>query len=283
MRLIRPEVKGKLIRIARISHAIIFPLVGMFTAAILIFGSWAGVAASAQNAAAKDSPGEKLVRANDCTSCHAVARKVVGPAYRDVAKKYRGQPGAAAKLSQKIKQGGSGVWGPVPMTPHPALTAVQLKQMVEWIMSLGAQPAKPPAATAAAPAEPETAAKQYSYPLADGTTVKLDLPLFVEGKEKDQKVTKDIFHGYEMYNSYCYRCHGQDATGSEIAPDLRHSLTAGMTEQQFLATAMAGRQEKGMPSWAGFLSEEEVKNIYGYVKGRSLDLIPVGRPPSEMD
>ena len=254
----------------------------MFTAAILAFGG-AGVVASAQEATSKQSPGEKLVRTNDCTSCHAVARKVVGPAYRDVAKKYRGQPNAVQKLSQKIKQGGSGVWGPIPMTPHPALTTAQLKQMVEWVLSLGAQPAKQPAASAATPSEPEAAAKQYSYTLADGTTVKLDFPLFVEGMEKDQKVTKDIFHGYEIYNSYCYRCHGQDATGSEIAPDLRHSLTAGMTGQQFLSTAMAGRQEKGMPSWAGFLSEDEVKNIYGYVKGRSLDLVPVGRPPSEMD
>jgi cytochrome c len=207
---------------------------------------------------------------------------VVGPAYKDVAKKYRGQASALAKLTQKIKDGGSGVWGPVPMTAHPALTSAQLKQMVEWILSLGTAPAKA-AASAGSSANPATGTKQYSYKLADGSTITLDVPLFVEGKEKDQKVTKDIFHGYEEYNSYCYRCHGQDATGSEIAPDLRHSLTGGMTEQQFLSTAMAGRQEKGMPSWAGFLTEEEVKNIYGYVKGRSVDLIPVGRPPSEMD
>lgn len=254
----------------------------IFTLAVLLAPGGTGRgAALAQEASSKQSPGEKLVRANDCTSCHDVARKVVGPAYRDVAKKYRGQPAAVAKLSQKIREGGSGVWGPVPMTPHPALTTVQLRQMVDWILSLGAQPAKQPAA--ATLAQSEAATKQYSYTLADGTIVKSDVPLFVPGKEKDQKVTKDIFHGYEMYNSYCYRCHGQDATGSEIAPDLRHSLTAGMTEQQFLSTAMAGRQEKGMPSWAGFLSEDDVKNIYGYVKGRSLDLIPVGRPPSEMD
>jgi cytochrome c len=248
-----------------------------FMAVIFPVADWAGVA-SAQEAT-RESSGEKLVRANDCTSCHDVSRKVVGPAYRDVAKKYRGQPSAVQRLSQKIKQGGSGVWGPIPMTPHPALTSAQLKEMVDWILSLGAAPAKLPGT----PALSKAAAKQYSYTLADGTSVKLDFPLFVEGQEKDQKVTKDIFHGYEMYNSYCYRCHGQDATGSEIAPDLRHSLTAGMTEQQFFSTAMAGRAEKGMPSWAGFLSEDEVKNIYGYVKGRSLDLIPVGRPPSEMD
>jgi cytochrome c len=249
-------------------------------AAIFQTVGWAGVAASPEEANSKQSPGAKLVRANDCMSCHAVSRKVVGPAYRDVAKKYRGQPNAVQKLSQKVKRGGSGVWGQVPMTAHPALTTAQLREMLQWILSQGAQPAKQPPAQAGA-AQTEAAAKPSTYTLADGTTVKLDFHLFVEGK--DQKVTKDIFHGYEMYNSYCYRCHGQDVMGSEIAPDLRHSLKAGMTEQQFLGIAMAGRQEKGMPSWAGFLSEEEVKHIYGYVKGRSLDLVPVGRPPSEMD
>jgi cytochrome c len=251
-----------------------------FVTAIFQTVGWAGVAASPKKANSRQSPGEKLVRANDCISCHAVGRKVVGPAYRDVAKKYRGKSNAVQKLSQKIKRGGSGVWGQVPMTAHPALTTTQLREMLEWILSQGIQPAKQPPAQARA-AQTEAVAKLYTYTLADGTTVKLDFRLFVEGQ--DQKVTKDIFHGYEMYNSYCYRCHGQDAMGSEIAPDLRHSLKAGMTEEQFLSTAMAGRQEKGMPSWAGFLSEEEVKRIYGYVKGRSLDLVPVGRPPSEMD
>lgn len=251
-----------------------------FMAAVFQTVGWAGVAASPEGTDSRQSAGEKLVRANDCTSCHAVTRRVVGPAYRDVAKKYRGHRNAVQMLSQKVKQGGFGVWGQVPMTAHPALTNTQLREMLEWILSLGTLPAKRPPAQAGA-AHPEVAAKVYTYTLADGTTVKLDFQLFVEGK--DQKVAKDIFHGYEMYNSYCYRCHGQDVMGSEIAPDLRHSLKAGMTEQQFLDTAMAGRQEKGMPNWAGFLSEEEVKHIYGYVKGRSLDLVPVGRPPSEMD
>ena len=56
-----------------------------------------------------------------------------------------------------------------------------------------------------------------------------------------------------------------------------------MTAQQFLAVAMPGREDKGMPSWAGFLSEEEMTSIYRYVKGRSLELVPVGRPLSEFD
>jgi cytochrome c len=175
-----------------------------------------------------------------------------------------------AKLAAKVKQGGSGDWGAVPMSPHPDLTDLQLREMVEWILSQSGR--------AMAQAAPATL---YTYTLADGTTAKLDFPLFVEGQQP--KVTKAVFHGYEMFDSYCYRCHGQDATGSEIAPDLRNSLKTGMTEGQFLSVAMAGRADKGMPSWAGFLSEDEIKQIYEYVKGRSLDLVPVGRPPSEMD
>ena len=274
----RSEGKGNIEPGSRYFRAIVISVT--FMAAIFQTVGWAGVAASSEAANSRQSPGEKLVRANDCISCHAVSRKVVGPAYRDVAKKYRGHRNAVQMLSQKVKRGGSGVWGQMPMTAHPALTTAQLREMLEWILSLGTQPPKRPPAQGGA-AHPEAAAKLYTYTLADGTTVKLDFQLFVEGK--DQKVAKEIFHGYEIYNSYCYRCHGQDVTGSEIAPDLRHSLKAGMTEQQFLDTAMAGRQEKGMPNWAGFLSEEEVKHIYGYVKGRSLDLVPVGRPASEMD
>jgi cytochrome c len=258
----------------------------MFMGAILPFVCWVAVSASAEAASSEEPRGEHLVKANDCTSCHAVDRKVVGPAYRDVATKYRGQPNAVEKLAQKIGQGGSGDWGQVPMTPHPGLTTAQLKQMVAWILSLEPRSAKRSSAATGDPAPPRAASRKYSYLRADGTAVKLDFPLFVEGldpKVTDQKVTKDVFRGYEMYDSYCYRCHGQDATGSEIAPDLRRSLNVGMTEQQFLSMAMTGRQEKGMPSWAGFLSSKEVKQVYEYVKGRSLDLVPAGRPPSETD
>jgi cytochrome c len=121
-----------------------------------------------------------------------------------------------AKLAAKVKQGGSGNWGAVPMSPHPDLTDLRLKAMVEWILSQSGR--------ATAQAAPATL---YPYTLADGTTAKLDFPLFVEGQQP--KVTKAVFHGYEMFDSYCYRCHGQDATGSEIAPDLRNSLKMGMT------------------------------------------------------
>ena len=207
--------------------------------------------------------GEKLIKANDCSSCHAVDHEVVGPAYSEVAKRYSGQADAMEKLATKIREGGGG------MTPHPDLTDAQRREMVKWIL----------AQNVAVGAKAET--KLYSYTLKDGTAIQLDFPLLIEGK--GQKVTKDVFHGYQLYNSYCYRCHGTDATGGELAPDVRHSLAVGMKQKEFLSVAMEGRKEQGMPAWAGFLSEDDVAHIYKYVKGRSLDLVPSGRPPSEQD
>ncbi|HXP83843.1 MAG TPA: c-type cytochrome [Bryobacteraceae bacterium] len=208
---------------------------------------------------------QKLIQASDCSSCHAVDRQVVGPAYSDVAKRYLGQSDAVEKLAAKVRDGGSG------MTPHADLTDAQRKAMVEWILSQKDSAAAPPSG----------AAKLYTYTLKDGTTVQLDFPLMLDGP--GQKVTKDVFHGYQLWNSYCYRCHGTDATGSQLAPDLRHSLASGMKQPEFLSVTMTGRKEKGMPSWAGFLSEKDVADVYRYAKGRSLDLVPVGRPPSEQD
>ncbi len=215
----------------------------------------------AMSAAAED--GEKLIKASDCSSCHAVDREVVGPAYSSVAKRYAGQDGAVEKLAAKIRDGGSG------MTPHPDLTDAQRRDMATWILSL----------TASGSAQTET--RQYDYKLKDGTTVSLDFPLYLE--DQAPKVTKSVFHGYQLFNSYCYRCHGTDAAGSQLAPDLRHSLSSGMKQRDFLSVAMTGKKEQGMPSWAGFLTEDDVVDIYRYVKGRSLDLVPSGRPPSGQD
>ena len=74
--------------------------------------------------------------AKNCLSCHTVDRKVVGPAYKDVAAKYRGQPGMVDKLAQKIMNGGSGAWGPVPMPANTQVNAKEAKELAEWILSL---------------------------------------------------------------------------------------------------------------------------------------------------
>jgi cytochrome c len=208
----------------------------------VFMGAALAVAALAQD-------GQKLIQASDCSSCHAVDRQVVGPAYNDIAKRYAGKTDAVDKLTAKIRDGGGG------MTSHPDLSDAQRTEIAKWILLQKDSAAKP------APDQP--------------------LELFVDGKPP--KVTKDVFHGYQLYNSYCYRCHGTDATGGQLGPDLRRSLTAGMKQQEFLAVAMTGRKEQGMPSWAGFLSEQDVIHVYKYVKGRSLDLVPSGRPPSEQD
>lgn len=77
-----------------------------------------------------------MAKKYNCTACHTVDKKVVGPAYKDVAKKYKGQAGAEAKLAEKVKKGGSGVWGPVPMPPNAAVPDGDIKKLVDWILSL---------------------------------------------------------------------------------------------------------------------------------------------------
>jgi len=223
------------------------------------------IAAAAQNFGQN---GEKLINGSDCLSCHAPDSQVVGPSWKAIVKRYSGQPGSAPTLAARIRAGGAGKWGDVAMTPHPDLTDAQCRQIVDWILS--SKEASPQ------PSLPQSESKLYTYKPKTGPPVQLDFPLFINST----KVTKDVFRGYELFNSYCYRCHGTDATGSQLGPDLRHSLAAGMSQQQFLSVAMAGRKDKGMPSWAGFLSKQEVIQTYQYTKGRSLDLVPAGRPPS---
>jgi cytochrome c len=75
-----------------------------------------------------------LAKKHACTACHAVDKKLVGPSYQDVAKKYAGQKDAVAQLSESIKKGGSGKWGPVPMPPQAALSDADLKTLATWVL-----------------------------------------------------------------------------------------------------------------------------------------------------
>lgn len=78
----------------------------------------------------------ELAQQKNCLACHAVDKKLVGPAYKDVANKYRGQAGAADKLAQKIMKGGSGVWGPVPMPANTQVNEAEAKKLAAWVLSL---------------------------------------------------------------------------------------------------------------------------------------------------
>jgi cytochrome c len=88
----------------------------------------ASTSAFAQNEA-------ELAKSKNCMACHAVANKVVGPAYKDVAAKYAGQKDAENKLVQKVMKGGSGAWGPVPMPANPQVSEAEARQLVKWVMS----------------------------------------------------------------------------------------------------------------------------------------------------
>jgi len=92
----------------------------------------AGLLASTGNALAQ----EALAKKYNCLACHAVDKKLVGPSYKDVAAKYKGDAGAAAKLAAKIKNGSSGTWGQIPMPPNAAVPDADIKSLVSWVLSL---------------------------------------------------------------------------------------------------------------------------------------------------
>lgn len=77
---------------------------------------------------------EALAKAKNCMSCHAVDKKLVGPSYKDVAAKYKGDAGAAEALAAKVKAGGKGVWGQIPMPPNN-VTPEEAKKLATWVLS----------------------------------------------------------------------------------------------------------------------------------------------------
>lgn len=94
------------------------------------------LASGAAHAALDNAKAEALMKKDGCAACHAVDKKLVGPSYIDVANKYRNDKGAAANLAKKVKAGGSGVWGQIPMPPNAAVSDADIKDLVEWILTL---------------------------------------------------------------------------------------------------------------------------------------------------
>ena len=92
-------------------------------------------AAAADTLAATGSdPLEQLLSASGCLACHAPAERIVGPSFKEVAAKYSGDAGAPARLAVKVRQGGQGVWGQVPMPPNSGLSAEHAQTLVQWIL-----------------------------------------------------------------------------------------------------------------------------------------------------
>lgn len=87
------------------------------------------------------------------------------------------------------------------------------------------------------------------------------------------------YEGWRQYMVNCARCHGDDAVGGVIAPDLRASVAKGaVNAQSFHAVVSTGRREKGMPAFKGILSDEQIAAIHAYVNARAAKQLPAGRP-----
>jgi len=95
-----------------------------------------GIAGCFLSASALCDDGAALAKKSGCLNCHAVDKKIVGPSYKDVAKKYKGNADAAAMLVKKVADGGSGTWGAIPMPPNKGKVAeADIKTLVDWILS----------------------------------------------------------------------------------------------------------------------------------------------------
>lgn len=92
----------------------------------------AGLLASAGNAFAQ----EALAKKYNCLACHAVDKKLIGPAYKDIAAKYKSDKGAEARLVAKVKNGSAGTWGQIPMPPNASVPDADIKALVKWVLSI---------------------------------------------------------------------------------------------------------------------------------------------------
>ncbi len=95
-----------------------------------LFAAAVGIA-SMHGAHADDAD---MVRTKKCMSCHALDQKVVGPAFKSIAAKYAGDAGAEARLAKKIREGGAGVWGVVPMPANPEVNAAEAQSLAHWVL-----------------------------------------------------------------------------------------------------------------------------------------------------
>ena len=93
-------------------------------------------AALAHAGVAQAQDANDLLKKHGCTACHAIDKKVIGPAYNDVAAKYKGDASAATKLFDSVKKGSTGKWGPIPMPPNAAVPDADVKTMVAHVLSL---------------------------------------------------------------------------------------------------------------------------------------------------
>jgi mxaJ protein len=138
--------------------------------------------------------------------------------------------------------------------------------------------------------------RDYNVPLLDvrtsstlvpaGQVLATHVSLPARAAPRDSMLVSDAaYQGWKWFHVYCYRCHGVDAFGGQLAPDLRHSLgpDGGVTHDLFIRTVTDGRTTKGMPSWKTLLDSTQIEELYAYVKLRSDGTLPPGRPHRASD
>lgn len=103
---------------------------------VAALGAIALVASGAAHAVLDNAQAEALMKKDGCAACHSIDKKIVGPAYVDVAAKYKNDKNAVAMLSKKVKEGSTGVWGPIPMPPNSGVAPADITDLVTWILTL---------------------------------------------------------------------------------------------------------------------------------------------------
>lgn len=104
--------------------------------AILASATLSLLAVSPAQAVMDNAAAEAMMKKDGCAACHSIDKKIVGPAYVDVAAKYKGDKDAVAKLAKKVKEGSTGVWGPIPMPPNATVSPADATELVTWILTL---------------------------------------------------------------------------------------------------------------------------------------------------
>ncbi|SAL47898.1 cytochrome c-551 [Caballeronia peredens] len=103
----------------------------LFFGVMLVAAS--GAVFAAEQPAAADAIA--IARSNACMGCHAIDRKLVGPSFQQIAEKYKGDAQAGARLEKKVKNGGAGVWGSIPMPSHPKMSDADIRTVVAWVLA----------------------------------------------------------------------------------------------------------------------------------------------------
>jgi cytochrome c len=106
------------------------------TIALAVAGAMLALAPMAATAAVDAAQAEALAKKYNCLQCHTADKKILGPAYKDVAAKYKGNKDAQALLVKNVKAGSKGTWGPVPMPPNDKLSDAEVATLVEWILAM---------------------------------------------------------------------------------------------------------------------------------------------------